>query len=390
MRLYPTPHSARGYERTPTHKHRLVGQYELIIVGPRWLDVAAFIPSFLPLFTPFHPTQNTYIVVVGRYRMGEYDTTIGVLLVGLFFNIFLYGLVCYQFLLYYMSPHKDRLYIRALVGALFVVDTIHAGVSVYSAWETCVTNFNNPAILFRVSWTITFTACATALTALLSQSFLGWRVFLFTKSKILAAIIFVFSFTSFICGMIAGVQCGILGEVALLPTISIVSLLWLVFQTSADIIITVSLCWSLWRSRTGFRKTDSLIFRVMRGAIQTGLFVTIFALGDMFSFHFNPTTNLYAMFAFPIGRIYTNTLLDTLLSRREMKSRMGSQQDVEHQSLQQTSIRLNHVDVNVSREVRVQRDFASHHTMDGSDRDVKGLQTTSDEGNGADQKAMAF
>jgi hypothetical protein len=49
-----------------------------------------------------------------------------------------------------------------------------------------------------------------------------------------------------------------------------------------------------------------MINRLIRGAIQTGLFVSIFALADLFSFLLHRDTNLYAMFAFPIGRIYTN------------------------------------------------------------------------------------
>lgn len=36
----------------------------------------------------------------------------------------------------------------------------------------------------------------------------------------------------------------------------------------------------------------------------------MFALADMFSFLFHRDTNLYAMFAFPLGRIYTNVNLD--------------------------------------------------------------------------------
>ncbi|EIM84085.1 uncharacterized protein STEHIDRAFT_113280 [Stereum hirsutum FP-91666 SS1] len=229
--------------------------------------------------------------------------------------------------------------------------------------------------------------------ALTSQIFCH-SVYLFTKNKPLGIVIVCFSFSSFICGMVAGIQSGMLGQlcglvrVALLGQISVVSLLWLVFQTTADITITVSLCWTLWHSRTGFRKTDSLIYRVMRGAIQTGLFVSIFALGDMFSFHFNPSTNLYAMFAYPIGRIYTNTLLDTLLSRREMRSRNTTTttngHDIENDL--QTSIRLGNVDVNVSHEVRVQRDFAavSNRTLDGSDRDLKDGRSS------PDQKAVSF
>ena len=46
--------------------------------------------------------------------------------------------------------------------------------------------------------------------------------------------------------------------------------------------------------------------RLIRGAIQTGLFAGIFFLGDLITFIFVPNTELYAMFVFPIGRIYTN------------------------------------------------------------------------------------
>jgi hypothetical protein len=40
--------------------------------------------------------------------------------------------------------------------------------------------------------------------------------------------------------------------------------------------------------------------------VVSGLFASAFALADLFSFVFFRDTNLYAMFAFPIGRIYTN------------------------------------------------------------------------------------
>ena len=61
---------------------------------------------------------------------------------------------------------------------------------------------------------------------------------------------------------------------------------------------------SSWRG--GFRKTDSIVNRLIRGAIQTGLFAGIFSLGDLITFVIVPKTELYAMFVFPIGRIYTN------------------------------------------------------------------------------------
>ena len=70
--------------------------------------------------------------------------------------------------------------------------------------------------------------------------------------------------------------------------------------------LLVILSYVLSRSRTGFRRTDTIINRLIRGAIQTGLFASVFALADLFSFVLHRETYLYAMFAYPIGRIYTN------------------------------------------------------------------------------------
>lgn len=87
--------------------------------------------------------------------------------------------------------------------------------------------------------------------------------------------------------------------------------------------ITGVLTYTLKKARTGFHKTDTIINRLIRGAVQTGLFASIFALCDLFSFLLRRQTYLYAMFAYPIGRIYTNvsTFLDArLFSCRKLLS----------------------------------------------------------------------
>ena len=72
------------------------------------------------------------------------------------------------------------------------------------------------------------------------------------------------------------------------------------------LVLVAVLTWLLWRSRTGFRRTDTVLYRLIRGAIQTGLFAGIFSIADLATFLTLPETNLYGMFAIPIGRIYTN------------------------------------------------------------------------------------
>jgi len=256
--------------------------------------------------------------------MGAFDTTVGVLLLGLFFNTYLYGLVTFQFIFYWFTKFNDPTWIKVIVAILFVTDTIHSIVAVYAGWLTCVTNYNNPASLAVVGWTIPFTAVATSVAAILTQYFLGHRVLIMTKSKPLAGLIGILSVIGFIFGVYAGVRSGIINEVAHFAPLKPFVICWLGFQTSADLLITFVLSIALGRSRTGFRKTDTIINRLIRGAIQTGLFASLFALADLFSFVLHPGTNLYAMFAYPIGRIYTNTLLDTLNCRYELKNLTGT------------------------------------------------------------------
>jgi len=251
--------------------------------------------------------------------MGAFDTTVGVLFIGISFNTFLYGLVAYQFLVYKNTKFNDPLWIKTVVAALFAIDTIHSAVAIYAGWQTCVTNYGNPASLLEVGWTIPFTAVATSCAAVITQFFLSHRVYKLTNSIPVVVVLGLLSLLGFFFGVYAGVDSGVINQVRNFAPLTPFVICWLGFSTAADLAITFVLSFVLSRSRTGFRKTDTIVNRLIRGAIQTGLFASIFALADLFSFVLHRDTLLYAMFAYPIGRIYSNTLLDTLNSRVQLK-----------------------------------------------------------------------
>jgi len=307
--------------------------------------------------------------------MGVWDEVIGVLLIGIFFNTYLYGLVTYQFITYYTSKFNDPTWIRGIVGTLFALDTVHSCVAVYAAWETCVTNFNNPGFFAAVSWTIPFTACATALAAFLSQIFLAHRVLILTKNKILTGVILTLSCLGFFFGLYAGTYSGILHEVAKFGPLSPFVTCWLGFQTAADVMITTVLIYTLKNARTGFHRTDTIINRLIRGAVQTGFFASIFALFDLFSFMLRRQTYLYAMFAYPIGRIYTNTLLDTLNCRNNLKGK-GPTLDVESEG-NATAFRMTEqsqqdtVNVNTVHTIQVKHEVVTDKAESLEGRDIK-------------------
>ncbi|KAF8994563.1 hypothetical protein BDQ17DRAFT_1331047 [Cyathus striatus] len=256
--------------------------------------------------------------------MGEYDRTVGVLLIGVFFNVFLYGLVTYQFLVYYTTKFNDNRWLKSMVFALFVIDTSHTIIGMYNAYTTCVTNYGNVESLFHVDYCIPFLAAATACAALITQVYLCHRIATLTKNIYIIIPILIISGVSFVVAIYVSVLAGIAADLRkfgpLVPGVTA----WLALQTVADGTITAVLIVVLSKSHTGFRKTDTILNRLIRGAIQTGLFASFFALGDLFSFRFLAETNFYAMFSYPIGRIYTNTLMDTLNARAEMRTMLNT------------------------------------------------------------------
>lgn len=98
--------------------------------------------------------------------------------------------------------------------------------------ESSVTNYNNPAslgsaflsfacipcphvlisVLAVISWTIPFTAVATSVAAILTQFFLGHRVYILTKNSIITGVIGLFSVLGFVFGWYAGIRSGIIAE----------------------------------------------------------------------------------------------------------------------------------------------------------------------------------
>ncbi|KAK0219938.1 hypothetical protein IW262DRAFT_1381391 [Armillaria fumosa] len=257
--------------------------------------------------------------------MGEYDTLLGTLLVGIFFNTYLFGIVTFQFATYYGSKHKDPLWIRITVLLLFLNDSVHSAGVIYMAWFYCVENYTNPEILLIAPWPYPFTVISEAIAAILVHHFLGFRLYRLTGKLYLYVGLMICAVTVFGLGITTGVKAWIIHEVLKLIVLKPIIITWLVGQTVMDLFLTSSLSFVLYRSRTGFRATDSVINQLIRGTIQTGVFSSIFALALLVCYLSSPTTNLYGMFAMPVGRIYTNTLMDTLISREKLKESLTSE-----------------------------------------------------------------
>ncbi|KAH8818933.1 hypothetical protein DL96DRAFT_1715206 [Flagelloscypha sp. PMI_526] len=246
--------------------------------------------------------------------MGAFNLAVGSYLLGLSFDLYLYGFVFNQYLTYKNTKFDDRIWLRAIVATLFVVDTSQVAVELYTVW---VENYTNPSALNHLFWMLGVFGVGTALSASIVQTFLINRLYQLTRQFWLYIVLIFVTIAAFLCGAIAGFWVGIFVDATKPIPVIPLEIAWLATVAGVDIVITVTLSRALWRSKTGFLATDTNINRCIRASIQSGLFSSVFALAGLAAFAFWGNTHVNMIFGWPSGRIYSNSLLYTLVSRKE-------------------------------------------------------------------------
>ncbi|KAJ7610515.1 hypothetical protein FB45DRAFT_942621 [Roridomyces roridus] len=113
-----------------------------------------------------------------------------------------------------------------------------------------------------------------------------------------------------------------LQELALFYKFQWISSAGLACASMADVLIAVSLCWYLMKTRTGLQtKTDSIVTRLILYAINTGLLTSVVVLMDMICFLTMPDNLIHLSFNIMVGKLYSNSLLATLNFRNSVRKR---------------------------------------------------------------------
>ncbi|TFK35171.1 hypothetical protein BDQ12DRAFT_612199 [Crucibulum laeve] len=242
--------------------------------------------------------------VVKAYATDK-DLTLGPLVIAVVLNSFLYGVCVLQFSTYWASDSKDNITIRSLVAWVFLLDTFHSCSLVYMLWVYVVDNFNNPNFLTRVLWPFSTTPIVTTLTSFPIQVYLSWRIKGFSGSIRVFIYLMVLAFAQTALGFACSISAIPLKDITtyrkLIPFVDA----WQVLTVACDVSITVLLSWYLSKSRTGIKRSDNVIARVIQTSIETAAFGAFFCIMDLITFTSLLQTNLHVIFAFPMGRIYT-------------------------------------------------------------------------------------
>ncbi|EIN10381.1 hypothetical protein PUNSTDRAFT_112238 [Punctularia strigosozonata HHB-11173 SS5] len=245
---------------------------------------------------------------------------------------------CSQAFFYFTrySAH-DAWYLRYLVLACLVFDTTHQALITHTIYIYLVRHFNDPANLGRLVWSLLVEVLFNAMVTVLVQM---WRLLsLYDGISLTQARFYVFRIwrlSNRNVWITAPVVTFVVAEFGAALAYTSLSLQLEDFQqleklkplsitvnglaAGGDLLIAIVLCVMLHTSRTGFKKSDTVIRRLMIYVVNTGLLTSTSALGSLVSIVVWPNAFIYICFYFTLGRLYTNSLLATRNIRAKMTS----------------------------------------------------------------------
>ncbi|KAI9069804.1 hypothetical protein FKP32DRAFT_37562 [Trametes sanguinea] len=247
------------------------------------------------------------------------DNTFGALLLGTFGGLLLFGVTAHQAYRYFRMYPDDGRILKGLVAAVMVVETIASILSMHVCYHYLVKNFFQPQALLFGIWSIDVYPLVSGISMVLSQSFFARRIWLvaprFRLVVVVAGLLCLAEIGFFLAGSVKAFT---------IPTFQqYEDSQWLVSAGStmaviADTMLTAVLIYVLHKSRTGIKRTDSMIDVMIMYSVNTGLLTGVFNLLSML-FSFTQKKNLiWIAFGIIAAKMYGTTLLAALNSRQSL------------------------------------------------------------------------
>jgi len=217
---------------------------------------------------------------------------------------------------------SDAKWMKVFVFALFAVETVNTGFDMAIMYQPLIKDYGEKPTFFPTFF-VTEPLCIVFVSTPI-QLFFAWRIKSLTKSWWIPVFITILAVASFAGGVWTAVMIRIVLTFANKPKLHNSALLWFLASCVADILITISLVMTLSKRKTGFAGTDSVIDKIIRMTIQTGMITAIFAILDVICFMVFPHYAVNFVWDLALSKLYTNCLMSTLNARQHLNTQSAS------------------------------------------------------------------
>lgn len=253
---------------------------------------------------------------------GDYDVrqTIGAILLGTITCIFLSGIVTLQVVLYSRFYTDDPPKFKVLVGSIWLLDILHTAMIAATNWDIFITNWGNNAILDHISWTLATTISITALMTFIVQCFFAYRVYAVSRHNLIPATIIILAFLRLVAAAASTVEMIRLRSFDQFANdYEWIFTLGLTLSSVVDILITVTFCYFLSKSRTDYGRLRHMVDLLILYTIQSGMLTCIVTIATLICWVTMPHNLVFLGIHLCICKLYANACMATLNARRSLR-----------------------------------------------------------------------
>ncbi|KAF8970155.1 hypothetical protein BDZ97DRAFT_1914851 [Flammula alnicola] len=254
--------------------------------------------------------------------------TFGAAYIALVISAMLYGVTCLQTFIYFMNTGKDPIWIKLLVIATLLIDTLHEALLIHVGYYYFIQNFFNPIALESGVWSIISHMFINGTAAFLVESFMVWRLYQLSNHNYLLTIPAMILVMAHLGVDYAWPVQAFLGpdlSFTRIKSLTPTAVSGFVIGSVTDVYISGTLAYFLWSSRTGFKRSNDMIYRLIQYVITTGLLTTVDNIISLALYVARPDDFYYMFFSFMMAKLYINSLLATLNSRRSIREAGGTE-----------------------------------------------------------------
>ncbi|KAG1747655.1 hypothetical protein EDB19DRAFT_279798 [Suillus lakei] len=226
-----------------------------------------------------------------------------------------------QFIVYCRVYLREGWHTKSLVIVIWLLDLSHSALVAVALWDSIIATYGDLSKLDTIPWCIGPTIQITAIITFLVQSFFAHRIYkLQKKKKLTVAIpIVAVSFARLVMASITN------GEMLLLKSYSTyfqqfswIFTMGLLLSALVDIMITISLCYFLRKSRPKFTDTVRIIDTLTFWTVQNGSMTSAAAIATLICWKTMPTNRIFLGLHFVVAKLYANSFLATLNARKQI------------------------------------------------------------------------
>ncbi|TFK92017.1 hypothetical protein K466DRAFT_270356 [Polyporus arcularius HHB13444] len=250
------------------------------------------------------------------------NNTFGALLLGCFAGLIMYGILVQQAYQYFRVYSDDQRINKVFVISILAVDTLRNIVFMHLCYTYLVSDYFKPLALLRGIWSIRVQGVMNASTVLICQSFFARRAYILsTKHRVAVALSVILMLTT-LGFAIAGTVIAFKPEVdtfALYERYYWINSVALGTAVAADSLTAGTLIVYLFRNRTRYAKTNAILYTLILYTINTGLLTGIVNALAIVLAVIMPDTMIWLAIEFVGFRLYANSVLAVLNSRRSLR-----------------------------------------------------------------------